>query len=318
MSRSTPPPFPLALSARVKRQKNAARLSLFSNIFLVILKLSAGVASGAISVLAEGVQSGLDVLASLMILWTIQRAATPPDHDHPYGHGKMESLASLGQFLLICGSAFYILTVAWQRWNAPEIPRLDWGIGALSIAIVVNFFVSRHLKVVARETDSPAIAAEAVHLQSDLISCAGIILGLGAVWLTQEARLDPLIAAVMALVVIAASLKLGRESVRPLLDERLPPEEEELILQVLNSDARVFSYHRLRTRRAGTQRLMDVHIQLDDDLSFSQAHAISEEIEDSIREVLPNLDIIVHAEPYEEEMRHQQEEHGHENEEKNL
>lgn len=290
----------------VQKQRSAAQLSLASNIVLVILKVGAGVASGAISVLAEGVQSGLDVLASLMILWTVQRAAHPPDDVHPYGHGKMESLASLAQVVLISGSAFYILAVAWPRWNAPEMPRLDWGAGALSIAIVVNFFVSKHLRKVARETGSKAIAAEATHLQSDLISCAGVLLGLGAVWVFREPRLDPLIAAIMALVVIGSSLKLARETVRPLLDEKLPGEEEAEIRAVLDADARVLGYHRLRTRQAGSHRLMDVHIQLDDDLSFRESHAITEEIEDAIRRVLPNLDTIVHAEPFEEEMRHQE------------
>lgn len=291
------------------RQRNAAKLSMVSNIILVLVKVAAGVASGAISVLAEGVQSGLDVLASLMILWTIQRAAEPPDHSHPYGHGKMESMASLVQIVLICGSALYILLAAWTRFQTPVMPRLDWGAGALSLAIVVNFFVSRHLKIVARETNSQAIAAEATHLQSDLLSCAGVLLGLGAVWLTKQPRLDPLIAGLMAFVVIGSSLKLARETVRPLLDEKLPGEEEAQIIAVLDADPRVLSYHRLRTRQAGSYRLMDVHLLLDDDLSFRESHAIVEEVEDAIRRVLPNLDIIVHAEPFEEEMRHQQEAH---------
>jgi ferrous-iron efflux pump FieF len=291
------------------RQTQAAKLSLYSNIALVIIKVVAGLMSGAISVLAEGVQSGLDVLASLMILWTVQRAATPPDRSHPYGHGKLESLASLIQVGLIGGSAFYIIHVAWERWNAPEMPRLDWGVAALSIAIVVNYFVSRHLKTVADETGSHAIAAESVHLKSDLLSCAGVLLGLAAVWVTKEPRLDPLIAAFMAVVVIVSSLKLARETVRPLLDEKLPGEEEAQIRAVLNADPRVLDYHRLRTRQAGSHRLMDVHIQLDDHLSFKESHDITEEVEDAIRAVLPNLDIIVHAEPYEEELRHQQEAH---------
>jgi cation diffusion facilitator family transporter len=244
-----------------------------------------------------------------MILWTVQRAASPPDDDHPYGHGKMESLASLIQIILICGSASYILVAAWNRLQAPAMPRIDWGVGALSLAIVVDFFVSRHLKIVARETGSQAIAAEAVHLQSDMISCAGVLLGLGAVWLTREPRLDPLIAGLMAFVVIGSSLKLARETVRPLLDEKLPGDEEAQIIAVLDADPRVLSYHRLRTRQAGSHRLMDVHLLLDDNLSFRQSHAIVEEVEDAIRRILPNLDIIVHAEPFEEEMRHQQEEH---------
>jgi ferrous-iron efflux pump FieF len=294
---------------QIRQQQAAAQLSLVSNIVLVILKVWAGVASGAISVLAEGVQSGLDVLASMMILWTVQRAAEPPDSAHPYGHGKMESLASLAQTLLIGGSAFYILGAAWRRWLAPEMPHLGWGALALAVSLVTNFFVSRRLQGVARETNSPALAAEAAHLKSDMLSCGGVLVGLGLVYLFHEPRLDSLIAAVMGVVVIVAALKLARDTVRPLLDERLPTDEEAQIKKVLDADARVLSYHRLRTRQAGSHRLMDVHIQLDDDLSFREAHAVSEEIEDAIREVLPNLDIIVHAEPFEEEMRHQQEAH---------
>lgn len=293
----------------VRRQQNAARLSLASNVVLVIMKVAAGIASGAISVLAEGVQSGLDVLASLMILWTVQRASQPADPSHPYGHGKMENLASLAQTILIGGSAFYILGAAWSRWNAPELPHLGLGTVALMIAIVTNFFVSRNLKKVAVETGSQAIAAEATHLRGDMISCAGVLFGLGAVWIFQEPRLDPIIAAVMALVVIVSAIRLGHDTVRPLLDEKLPGEEEAQIRAVLDADMRVLSYHRLRTRQAGSHRLMDVHIQLDDDLTFPESHAITEDIEDAIREVLPNLDIIVHAEPFEEEMRHQEEAH---------
>ena len=291
------------------RQRNAARLSLGSNIVLVVIKVASGLASGAISVLAEGVQSGLDVLASLMILWTVQRAGEPADPSHPYGHGKMENLASLAQTILIGSSAVYILGAAWSRWNSPELPHLGLGTIALSIAIVANFFVSRVLRKVAAETGSQALFAEATHLRGDMISCAGVLLGLGAVWVFQEPRLDPIIAAVMAVVVIVSAMRLATDTVRPLLDEKLPGEEEAQIRAVLDADARILSYHRLRTRQAGSHRLMDVHIQLDDAWSFSRAHAISEEVEDAIRKVLPNLDIIVHAEPFEEEMRHQEEAH---------
>lgn len=294
---------------QIRQQQAAAQLSLVSNIALVILKVSAGLASGAISVLAEGVQSGLDVLASLMILWTVQRAAEPPDSAHPYGHGKLESLASLAQTILIGGSAIYILSAAWKRWLHPEMPQLGWGAAALAISLVVNFFVSRHLQNVARQTNSPALAAEASHLKSDMLSCGGVLVGLGLVYVFHAPHLDSISAAIMGFVVIFSSLKLARDTVRPLLDEKLPTEEEAEIKQVLDADARVLSYHRLRTRQAGSYRLMDVHIQLDDDLSFRESHEISEEIEDAIRKVLPNLDIIVHAEPFEEEMRHQQEAH---------
>lgn len=262
-----------------KRQEWAARVSLGSNLFLVLVKIAAGLASGSISVLAEGFQSTMDVLASALILVTVRAAAKPPDQEHPYGHGKFENLASLGQMLLILGTAGYLFWAAWNRWQHPLMPQVDWGIAALSLSIVVNLAVSRHLLAVGRETGSQALIAEAAHLRSDLLSCAGVLFGLAAVAATGIARLDPAIAAVMTLVVVHSALRLLRDSLRPLLDESLPPEEEARVRSVLEEDRRVLGFHKLRTRQAGPHRLVDVHVQLDDGLSFSDAHRITEEVE---------------------------------------
>jgi cation diffusion facilitator family transporter len=297
-------------SAGTTRQQAAARLSLGSNIFLVLLKISAGLASGSISVLAEGLQSTVDVVASLLIVLTIRAAAAPPDEEHPYGHGKFENLVSLAQMLLILGTAAYLLWAAWSRWQHPVMPRLDYGIAALAVAAVVNTLVSRHLYAVARETGSQALEAEATHLKSDLLTCLGLLLGLVVVGLTKEPRLDPLIAGVMTLLGAVYALRLLRETLRPLLDESLPVDEAACLAQILERDPRVRGYHRLRTRRSGSHRLVDMHILLDDALTLVAAHAISEEVEEAIRRALPQADVIVHAEPFEEEMRHHREQHG--------
>ncbi len=297
-------------AASLRRQQAAARLSLGSNCLLVVLKIGAGVFAASVSVLAEGLQSLMDVAASAMILLSIRAAAAPPDRGHPYGHGKLENLASLAQAALILGSAGYLLWAAWQRWQNPVMPRVDWGIAALGTAAAVNAAVSHRLSGVAKDTGSQALAAEALHLRSDLLSCLGVILGLVAVWALREPRLDPLIAAAMAVVVVAAALRLMSNSLRPLLDERLSDEEEGLVRRVLESDPRVRGYHRLRTRRAGSHRLMDLHVLLDDDLTFPQAHAITEEIEAALRSALGAPDVIVHSEPYEAEVRHQRDAHG--------
>jgi cation diffusion facilitator family transporter len=292
-----------------QRQQAAARLSLASNIFLVIIKVIAGFASGSISVLAEGVQSSMDVIASALILVTVRVAAAPPDRSHPYGHGKFENIASLAQLGLILSTAVYLLYEAWTRWKHPVTPHLGWGAAAMLTALVVNTIVSGRLFKVARETVSPALQAEALHLRGDLLSCLGVLVGLVAVKLTNQPRLDPIIAAVMTLVMVVAALRLLRDALRPLVDERLPPEEEAKIVAVLEADERVLGYHRLRTRSAGAHQLMDIHILLDDHLTFSAAHAISEEVEDAVRRALPNADVIVHAEPFHEETQHQMEEH---------
>jgi cation diffusion facilitator family transporter len=293
-----------------KRQERAARLSLASNVILVLVKIAAGFASHSVSVLAEGFQSSMDVVASGLILLTVRAASKPADDEHPYGHGKYENLASLAQMLLILGTAGYLFWAAWDRWQHPVLPHVDWGIAALTLSVVVNLAVSGHVMRVGRDTGSHALIAEATHLRSDLLSCVGILLGLVAVGITGIARLDPAIAAVMTLVVVYSALRLLRDSLRPLLDESLPPEEETRVREVLQEDRRVLGYHKLRTRRAGSHRLVDVHVQLEDTLSFSEAHRITEDVEGRIRAALPNTDVIVHAEPFEEERRHQRERHG--------
>jgi cation diffusion facilitator family transporter len=261
-------------------------------------------------VLAEAIQSSVDVIASAVILWTVRVAAAPPDRWHPYGHGKFENLASLGQMFLILVSAAYLLWAAGSRWLEPVMPRVDWGIAALLVAVAVNAVVSERLLQVSRDTGSQALQAEALHLRSDMVSCIGVLAGLVVVWATGEPRLDAIVAALVAVVVVVSALRLLRESLRPLLDERLPAPEEARLREVLEADPRVLGYHRLRSRQAGSYRLVDLHILLDDELTFSEAHAVSEEVEGALRSALPNSDVIVHAEPFEEEMQHQRERHA--------
>lgn len=294
----------------LKIRKGAAGLSIISNTGLVIIKIAAGLVTGSISVLAEGIQSTVDILASLMIYASLGVAGKPPDRRHPYGHGKFENLASAVQMLLILGSTAFILYQAYLRLLQPRMPDVDWGIGAMALAVVVDLAVSSHIQRVARQTESLALEAEAQHLRSDIYASAGVLLGLVAVRLSGWAPLDPIIAALLTVVVIVTAIRLMGASLRPLLDQSLPAEEEAQVRRALDADDRVMGYHKLRTRQAGAQRHVDVHIMLDDSLTLSKAHGIGEEIERAIRKVLPNLDVVVHVEPYAEEMSHQATHHG--------
>jgi cation diffusion facilitator family transporter len=190
------------------------------------------------------------------------------------------------------------------------MPDVDWGIGAMGVAIVVDLAVSSYILRVGRQTDSLALEAEGRHLRADIYACAGVLLGLVAVRLTGWPILDPLIAAVLAVVVIVTAVRLMRASLQPLVDRSLPAEEEARIRRTLDADGRVMGYHRLRTRQSGAQRHVDVHIMLQDNLPLSEAHAIGEEMERALRQTLPNLDVVVHLEPYAEELFHQATQHG--------
>ena len=309
MSSALAPNAPLASQPNVIAQQAAARLSIYSNIFLVLIKVGAGLQSNSLSVIGEGVQSLLDIVVSALIFFTVRAAAAPPDEDHPWGHGKFENLISLFQMVLVLLSIGGIWWIAWQRWQHPEMPVVDWGIAAIVVSMAVNIAMSRRMSRVARETDSSALAAEAVHLRGDLWACGGVLTGLFATHIFRNPRLDPLFAAIMTLFAAYAAIHLLRDTLRPLLDETLPRSEERQIRTVLESDPRVLDYHKLRTRQAGAKRLADVHVMLDDDLSFRAAHQISEDIESAIRAALPNTDVIVHFEPYEEEIQHQRAAH---------
>jgi len=291
-------------------RRRAARLSVISNTGLVIVKIAAGLVTGSISVLAEGIQSTVDILASMMIYAGLRAAERPPDKSHPYGHGKFENLASAVQMLLILGSTAFILYQAYRRLLNPRMPDVEWGMAAMALAIVVDLTVSSHLQRVARQTESLALEAEAQHLRSDIYASAGVLLGLVAVRLTGWAPLDPIIAGLLTVVIIVTAIRLMGASLRPLLDQSLPAAEVAKIRRTLDADARILGYHRLRTRRAGTQRHVDVHIMLEDSLILSEAHAIGEEMERALQKTLPNLDAVVHVEPYAEEMFHQATQHG--------
>jgi len=292
-----------------REQVAVAKLSLWANVFLVTIKIAAGAKSGSLSVLAEGIQSLLDIFASAAILWTLRAANAPPDTAHPYGHGKFENVVSLGQMALIFLSIFGIWAAAWHRFQFPQMPQVDWGIAAITLSGAVNLAVSTRVARVAQKFNSSALAAEAVHLRGDLWACTGVLIGLIATRLWHEARLDPIFAAGMSVFAFANALYLMRDVVKPLVDASLNDDDEMRILDVLQRDARVLGYHRLRTRQAGSLKLADVHVLLDDELSFKEAHRVSEEIEDALRTALPSLDIVVHIEPFHEETQHQREKH---------
>ncbi len=288
----------------------AARLSIISNTGLVIVKIAAGLVTGSISVLAEGIQSTVDILASLMIYASLRVAKRPPDKSHPYGHGTFENVSSTAQVLLILASSAFILYQAYQRLLQPRMPAVDWGIAAMGLAVVVDLAVSSHILRVARQSESLALEAEAQHLRSDMYASAGVLLGLMTVRFTGWAPLDPIMAALLTFVVIVTAIRLMGASLRPLLDQSLPAAEVAKIRRALEADDRVMGYHKLRTRRAGTQRHVDVHILVDDNLTISQAHAIGEDMERALQKTLPNLDAVVHVEPYAEEISHQATQHG--------
>ncbi len=298
-----------AARARASGEKvRAAQLSVASNTLIVLLKLVVGVWTGSVSILSEAVHSATDLVAATIAFFAVRASDAPPDPEHPYGHGKLESVSSAIEALLIFGAGVYIVIEAARALVGREPPqKLGWGIAVMLVTAGMNALLTSHLFRVARRTDSIALKADAQHLRVDIWTSLGVVVGLTLVRLTGIALFDPLVALFVAALVFRTAWRLTVEALHPLIDAVLPAGELQAVEKVLTDEARVLSFHKLRTRKAGSQRHVDVHIQVDDDMSLRDAHRLTEDLEDRLRDALPNVEAIIHTEPYEEERRHHEE-----------
>ncbi len=289
----------------------AAHLSLLSNTLLTVIKLTIGVLTNSVGVLSDGAHSASDVMASAIALYTVREADRPPDEDHPYGHGKMESVSALMQALLLFSAGSYILYEAIQRLRRHEAPqRVDWGIGIMLVSAVVNAFIVRIVSRAAERTESPALQAAAQDHRADVFTAVAVLCGLVLVHLTGNGIFDPILAIGVAIVIFRGAWNVVRDAMRNLVDRRLPEVDLQTVQRVFDSDPNVLGYHKVRTRMAGSTRHVDAHVMMDDDLTLLRSHQLTEALESKVRAALPHSVVTLHTEPFHAECEHQQTEHG--------
>lgn len=298
--------MPSEFSRRVQR---AALLSLISTVLVVAVKLVAAWLSGSISVLAEGLQSIVDIAMSGVALVAVRLAALPPDREHPYGHGKAESLASAFQMVVILGSGVFILWAAYGRLIEPHPIQWGWGAGAMAYTVLANSLVAGYLIREAKDCGSTSLESEALHLRADSLTSLGVLVGMLLVGITGQSILDPVVAAVFTIFAMGAAVRRLVDLLHPLMDGSLPASEVAALETVLKDHPEARGYHNLRTRLVGQRRFVDLHVMLDDHLSFVQAHELAEEIEAEMRAVLKSATVSIHYEPYEAEVEHRRREH---------
>lgn len=282
-------------------KSRAAAVSIASNAVLIVFKLVVGLLSGSIAIISEALHSGSDLVAALIAFWSVRRAAEPPDEQHQYGHEKVENLSGVIEALLIIAAAAVIIYEGVMKIvDGPELDRIWLGIGVMVVSGVANLIVStRVLYPVARRTQSAALEADAAHLLTDVYTSFGVAGGLLLAKLTGWAYFDPIAAIAVALLIIRTGYVLVVQSTRVLLDETLPEEELEEIRRCVSehSGDLIWGYHKLRARRAGSRRHVDLHLTVDDDLTITEAHDVAEHIAADIRACVPNTDVLVHVEP---------------------
>ncbi|TMK67322.1 MAG: cation transporter [Actinobacteria bacterium] len=281
-------------------KESAARLSVASNAALIVLKIAAGAATGSIAIITEAVHSSIDLLASVVALFSVRKADEPADESHMYGHEKVENLASALEGVLILLGAGIILFESVRRLIAPhKIESLGFGIAAVGVSLVVNLGVSTHLSRRAKATDSPALEADSAHLRTDALTSLGVLVALALVAITGVKGLDPITAMVVAGAIVWSGVRIVTRSSRVLVDEALPEEELQRIADAIRDGAgqEVKGFHKLRARRAGSRRYIDLHVQFREGTTLERAHRLSHELQDEIRSRIRGADVLIHLEP---------------------
>jgi len=282
-----------------KAKLKAARLSIFAGALLTTGKLAVGLAMNSISVISEAVHSGLDLAAALIAYVAIWISGQPADESHQYGHGKFENIAAIIEALLIVGAGVLIIYQAIPRLKGKiEIHALDLGAAVMGASAAINYAVSRILARTAQKTDSPALAADGWHLRTDVYTSLGVLAGIIVIRLTGLVILDPMIALAVTLLIFKAAFDLLRDSLNSILDTRLPESDEKVILDVLKDyDTEFIEFHKLRTRKAGAEKHMDLHLVVCCRQPIDHVHNLCERIEKALRENLNGIHVLIHPEP---------------------
>lgn len=277
----------------------AAYLAICVSIFLVFFKIFIGLSTNSISIISDALHSSMDVIASTITLIAMKLARKPEDKCHNYGHGKYEDLAAAIQSVLILIVSATIITQAASRIsNQNLITETIPGIIVMIVSITLHSMTVFIMLKYAKKENSVALRANALHLLADVITSIGVIVGLIIIQFTGLKIIDPIVAIIVALIIVKTGYDIGKESIAQLLDKSLSSEEMKIIKETLEKHSPpVLDYHLLRTRRVGQTRQVDVHLIFPNNYSLMDAHDISSSIERDIRQKIKVVRTTIHLEP---------------------
>lgn len=275
--------------------RRAAIASLSVAAFMVAIKCFAYFTSCSVSVLASLADSALDLFASALNFLAIRSALTPADEEHRFGHGKAEPLAGLAQGAFIAGSALFLVIQAIMRLSTPEpVEDIGTAFAVMVVAIICTAGLVTYQRYVVRRTGSIAVGADQMHYLSDLATNLGVMIALGLVWGFGWQAADPIIAMIVAGILVWSAWGVFRQSYDQLMDHELPEEDRERIAAIVMHHPEVRSFHDLRTRSAGVHTFIQCHIELDPAMSLVRAHEVSDEVERELCAEFPKAEVIIH------------------------
>jgi cation diffusion facilitator family transporter len=284
---------------------SAARYAAWSVLVALLtmaLKLLAWHYTGSVGLLSDALESSVNLAAASMAFLMLRLAVQPADEQHAYGHGKAEYFASGFEGALIVVAAISILWVAVPGLFAPQaISQTGVGLAICALAALLNFAMARVLMQGARRHRSLALEADAQHLMSDVWTSLGIIVGVALVAFTGWRVLDPLLAVLVALNILRTGWQLMKASVSGLMDSAWPAADRDRLQQVLDGFQRQgVVFHAIRTRSAGHQRFLSLHVLVPGKWSVQRGHDLLEQVERQIAAVLAPVSVLTHLEPLED------------------
>jgi cation diffusion facilitator family transporter len=273
-------------------------LSVGVALVLVAVKFVIWLASGSVALMASLADSGLDLIASSATFLAVRYAAVPADADHRFGHGKAEAFASLMQGGLVFASAALIGQEAVRHLVQPKpVVQEGWALAAMGMSILLTSGLIMAQSRLLRRARSVAVSADRTHYAADLASSIAVLAGIGATALTGAPQLDSAAALIVAAILLWGAISVFKEASDQLMDHELPESTRARIVDLVLSDPLVLGVHQFRTRASGPIIHVQMHADLDPDLSLEAAHRIVVGAEDRILEAFPTADIIIHPDP---------------------
>ncbi len=293
---------------RSKAAQRATWIGFFVNIFLTIGKLIAGFLGNSAAMIADGIHSLSDFVTDLIVIIFIRISSHERDENHPYGHGKFETLASVLISVALAAVAVGIFVNGIQKIYAAfqgEIPEVPAPIALIAavVSIAAKEILYHYTVHVGKSIECSAVIANAWHHRSDALSSIGTLIGVGGAFLLggKFAVLDPIAAVVVSFFIARVAFQIGFPSIQELLEASLPPSVEKEIADIIRHTDKVRFFHNLQTRKIGNSCAIDVHIKLDRDISLVEAHDVATEIEQNLRKKFgQNMQINIHMEPVSE------------------
>lgn len=266
-------------------------------VMLIVAKGIAWLHTGSVSLLASLIDSLMDAAASAINLVAVRWSLQPADEEHRFGHGKAESLAGLAQAAFICGSALLLLTEAVDRITHPRaLEDVALGVWVMAFSILATLILLGIQRYTIRHTQSVAIKADSLHYFTDLLTNLSVI---AALFLAVSGwpMADAFFGLGIGAYILYGAISIARESVQHLMDRELPEEVQQQIADIVLENPQVRAVHDLRTRQAGQTRFIQLHIEMDGNMTLSRAHAIGDAVMHRLRKALPDADIIIHQDP---------------------